>query len=91
MHQKVNEQLNHQQYYSRGKETAYVRIITIINKQEKLTSCQQKLMWMKVYALNLAFMTLEIMQQLSSSQIPQLLRRAYHKVFFFFLNLLTKV
>lgn len=50
----------------------------VVNKQEKLTSCQQKLMWMKVYALNLAFMTLEIMQQLSSGQIPQLLRRAYH-------------
>jgi hypothetical protein len=30
---------------------------------------------MKVYALNLALMTLEIMQKLSSSQIPQLLKK----------------
>lgn len=37
-----------------------------------LTCRQQKLMGMKIYALNLAFMTLEIMQELSSSQIPQL-------------------
>lgn len=38
--------------------------------KEQLTSRKQKLMGMKIYALNLALMTLEIMQKLPRSKIP---------------------
>lgn len=52
-----------------------IKTVEPISRKEMVTPtcCEQEFMGMKVYTLYLALMTFKIMQELSSSEIPQLL------------------